>query len=282
MARNKFFNQYTPVASEQTLLEDLIIESIKIYGIDAYYLPRTHVNLDRLYGEDASMYFDDAISLELFVKSFDGFMGQEDFISKFGLQIDESINFTMAQKRFNQILKPSVLTEYAYNLLLEDGEQLLWQDERLSDTDGREIVNYDYSSLTRPREGDLVWIPMMNFMYEIKFVENTENFYQLGRLYTYEIRCERFEYSSEKIDTDVSEIDTIEDTFSMATDTFEELLAEDGDKLLFEDSGTILSEGDLIQERDADSNNDYLQKAIEDDDIIDFSEANPFALTRVY
>lgn len=282
MARNKFFNQYTSVASEQTLLEDLIIESIKIYGIDAYYLPRTHVNLDRLYGEDASMYFDDAISLELFVKSFDGFMGQEDFISKFGLQIDESINFTMAQKRFNQILKPSVLTEYSYNLLLEDGKQLLWQDESLSETDGREIVNYDYSDILRPREGDLVWIPMMNFMYEIKFVENTETFYQLGRLYTYEIRCERFEYSSEKIDTDVSEIDTIEDTFSMATDTFEELLAEDGDKLLFEDSGTILSEGNLIQDRDVDSNNDYLQKAIEDDDIIDFSEANPFALTRVY
>lgn len=282
MARNRYFNQYTAVASEQTLIEDLIIEAIKIYGIDAYYLPRTHVNLDALYGEDASMYFDDAIGLELFVKSYDGFMGQQDFISKFGLQIDESINFTLAQKRFNQILKPSVLTEYSYNMILEDGEQLLWQDERLSDTDGREIVNYDYSDILRPREGDLVWVPMMNFMYEIKFVENTETFYQLGRLYTYEIRCERFTYSSEVIDTDVSAIDNIEETYSLATNILDEMLSEDGDKLLFENEGTIIFEGDVIVQKDPTADNDYIQSKIADDDIIDFSESNPFALNRVY
>ena len=282
MARNRFFNQYTPIASEQNLIEDLIIESIKIYGIDAYYLPRTHVNLDRLYGEDASMYFDDAISLELFVKSFDGFMGQEDFISKFGLQIDESINFTMAQKRFAQIRKPSVLTEYSYNMLLEDGDQLLWQDERDSELDGRDLVNYDYSDISRPREGDLIWIPMMGFMYEIKFVENTENFYQLGKLYTYELRCERFEYSSEKIDTDFGPIDAIEDTYSLATDTFDELLTEDGFKLLYEDAGTIIEESDIILQRDPKSDNDFIDKKIIEDDIIDFSEKNPFADSRVY
>lgn len=282
MARNRFFNQYTPIKSEQTLIEDLIIESIKIYGIDAYYLPRTHVNLDRLYGEDASMYFDDAISLELFVKSFDGFMGQEDFISKFGLQIDESINFTMAQKRFAQIRKPSVLTEYSYNMLLEDGDQLLWQDERDSELDGRDLVNYDYSEITRPREGDLIWIPMMGFMYEIKFVENTENFYQLGKLYTYELRCERFEYSSEKIDTDFAPIDAIEDTYSLATNTFDELLTEDGFKLLFEDAGTIIEEGDIVLQRDPKSDNDFIDKKIIEDDIIDFSERNPFADSRIY
>jgi hypothetical protein len=282
MARNRYFNQYTPIASEQTLIEDLIIESIKIYGIDAYYLPRTHVNLDRLYGEDASMYFDDAISLELFVKSFDGFMGQEDFISKFGLQIDESINFSMAQKRFNQIVKPCLLTEYSYNLLLEDGNELLWQDERLSENDGRELVNYDYSDIVRPREGDLVWIPMMNFMYEIKFVENTENFYQLGKLYTYEIRCERFEYSSERIDTDFGPIDAIEDTYSLATDTFDEVLLEDGFKLLFENGGTIIEEGNIMTLRDPKSDNDFINKKIIDDDIVDFSEKNPFADSRIY
>lgn len=282
MARNRFFNQYTPIKSEQTLIEDLIIESIKIYGIDAYYLPRTHVNLDRLYGEDASMYFDDAISLELFVKSFDGFMGQEDFISKFGLQIDESINFTMAQKRFAQIRKPSVLTEYSYNMLLEDGGQLLWQDERDSELDGRDLVNYDYSDISRPREGDLIWIPMMGFMYEIKFVENTENFYQLGKLYTYELRCERFEYSSEKIDTDFGPIDAIEDTYSLATDTFDELLTEDGFKLLFEDAGTIIEEGNIVLQRDPKSDNDFIDKKIIEDDIIDFSERNPFADSRIY
>ena len=98
MARNKFFNQYTPVKQEQKLVEDLIIEAIKIYGIDAYYLPRTHVNLDKLFGEDASMKFDDALEMEMYVKSYEGFQGQEDFLSKFGLQIDEQITFVVAQK----------------------------------------------------------------------------------------------------------------------------------------------------------------------------------------
>ena len=81
MARNRFFNQYTPVKQELSLVEDLIIESIKIYGIDGYYLPRTHVNLDKIYGEDASVLFDDALEMELYVKSFDGFAGQEDFLA---------------------------------------------------------------------------------------------------------------------------------------------------------------------------------------------------------
>ena len=77
MARNRYFNQYTPVKQEQNLVEDLVIESIKIYGVDGYYLPRTDVNLDKIYGEDASMIFDDALELELYIKSFEGFQGQE-------------------------------------------------------------------------------------------------------------------------------------------------------------------------------------------------------------
>ncbi len=174
------------------------------------------------------------------------------------------------------------MTEYSYNLLLEDGNELLWQDERLSENDGRELVNYDYSDIVRPREGDLVWIPMMNFMYEIKFVENTENFYQLGKLYTYEIRCERFEYSSERIDTDFGPIDAIEDIYSLATDTFDEVLLEDGFKLLFENGGTIIEEGNIMTLRDPKSDNDFIDKKIIDDDIVDFSEKNPFADSRIY
>jgi hypothetical protein len=283
MARNRYFNQYTPIVQEQSLVEDLIVEAIKIYGIEAYYLPRTHVNLDKLYGEDSLMYFDDAIALELYVKSYDGFMGQQDFIAKFGLQIDESITFSMAQKRFLQLRRPSILTEYSYNMLLEDGNQLVWQNETDSINDGRDLVNYDYSDLVRPREGDLIWIPLMNFMYEIKFVENAEAFYQLGKLYTFEIRCERYQYSSEKLDTDFESIDTIENEYSMATDVLDELLAEDGVKLLLEDETTIIiAEGDFIEDRDPRSDNDFIEKKILDDDIIDFSEKNPFASVRVY
>ena len=192
MARNRFFNQYTPVKQEQSLVEDLIIESIKIYGIDGYYLPRTHVNLDKIYGEDASVLFDDALEMELYVKSFDGFAGQEDFLAKFGLQIDESVTFVISQKRFTQSLKTSIITEYSYNMLTEEGDELL--------SNRNDVSEYDYDAIVRPREGDIIWVPLLKAMYEIKFTQNIENFYQLGKLYTYEMRCDRLEYSSERID----------------------------------------------------------------------------------
>ena len=270
MARNRFFNQYTPVKQEQNLVEDLIIESIKIYGVEGYYLPRTHVNLDRLHGEDASVLFDDALEMEMFIKSFDGFQGQEDFLSKFGLQIDESITFVVAQKRFLQSLKPLLMTEYGYTYKLEDGNELL--DEQ----------SYDYDSILRPREGDLIWIPMLGYIYEIKFTENIENFFQLGKLYTFEMRCDRFEYSSERLDTGVSDIDNIETQYSLSTEIVEKALVEDGDFLVLEDGTYILSEGDIIVSAEVAADNEYIGKEIIDDDILDFSEQNPFSLTRTF
>ena len=270
MARNRHFNQYTPVKQEQSLVEDLVIESIKIYGVDGYYLPRTHVNLDTIYGEDASMIFDDALELELYIKSFDGFAGQEDFLSKFGLQIDESITFVVAQKRFTQSLKPSFITEYGYNMKNEDGEYLL--DEQ----------SYDYASILRPREGDLIWIPMLGYMYEIKFTENIENFFQLGKLYTYEMRCDRFEYSSERLDTEVTDIDNIETQYSMSTANNEKMLDEDAFLLLLEDGTFIINEANVVIAAEVAADNEAIGQKIIDDDILDFSEQNPFSLTRTF
>jgi hypothetical protein len=271
MARNRYFNQYG-TASEQNVYEDLIIESIKIYGIDAYYIPRTSGYVDQIYAEDRLSLFDDAIALELFVKSYDGFIGQEDFLSKFGLQIDEQINFVVSQKRFTQSLKTSLLTEYGYNLITEDGNQLLYD---VSDA-------WDYSSILRPREGDLIWIPMMGYMYEIKFTENIENFFPLGKLYTYEMRCDRYEYSSERIDTDVADIDAVEDDFSESTSIIDNILLEDAEALLLEDGTILLTEGEHIKTVEAESDNDYITDRIRDDDIIDFSESNPFSMVREY
>lgn len=270
MARNPFFNQYTQIRQEQSLVEDLIIEAIKMYGISAYYLPRTHVNLDRLYAEDASMKFDDAIELELYIKSFDGFIGQEDFLSKFGLQIDESINFVVAQKRFDQVLKTSLLTEYSYNLKYEDGFQILNE------------TAYDYSSILRPREGDLIWLPMAGYMYEIKFTENIENFFQLGKLYTHEMRCERFRYSNEKIDTDIQEIDNVEEIYSQSTEIIPKALSEDGELLLLQDGTYIIEEGVYIEGKDTTAENEFIQTKIDEDDVIDFTEYNPFSAVREY
>lgn len=270
MARNNFFNQYTQVASEQTLVEDLIIESIKIYGHDVYYLPKTHVNLDLLYKEDASVLFDDALQLEMYLKTYDGYLGQNDFISKFGLQVDESLTFTVSQKRFKQVLQTMALTEYNYNLKHEDGELLVLEG------------GYNYSSLVRPREGDLIWFPMTKDLFEIKFVEPIEVLFQLGKLYTYEIRCDKYEYSSEKLDTDVAEIDQIETDYSVSTENMPRMLNEDGDQLLNENGSYIIEEGGHVDERDDSAQNDYLQDKIVDEDVLDFSETNPFSSVKVY
>ncbi len=274
MARNRHFNQYTPVKQEQSLVEDLIIESIKIYGVDGYYLPRTHVNLDKIYGEDASMLFDDALEMELYIKSFDGFAGQEDFLSKFGLQIDESVTFVVSQKRFTQSLKTSIITEYSYNMLTEDGDELL--------SNRNDVSEYDYDAIVRPREGDIIWVPLLKAMYEIKFTQNIENFYQLGKLYTYEIRCDRLEYSSERIDTDVTEIDEIEDQYSLSNTNNEKLLDEDTFLFLHEDDTFIINEADVVVAAEISADNEEIGQKIIDDDILDFSEQNPFSLTRTF
>jgi hypothetical protein len=274
MARNRHFNQYTPVKQEQSLVEDLIIESIKIYGVDGYYLPRTHVNLDKIYGEDASMLFDDALEMELYIKSFDGFAGQEDFLSKFGLQIDESVTFVVSQKRFTQSLKTSIITEYSYNMLTEDGDELL--------SNRNDVSEYDYDAIVRPREGDIIWVPLLKAMYEIKFTQNIENFYQLGKLYTYEMRCDRLEYSSERIDTDITEIDEIEDQYSLSTANNEKLLDEDTFLFLHEDGTFIVNEADVVVAAEISADNEEIGQKIIDDDILDFSEQNPFSLTRTF
>ena len=274
MARNRYFNQYTPVKQEQSLVEDLIIESIKIYGIDGYYLPRTHVNLDKIYGEDASMLFDDALEMEFYIKSFDGFMGQEDFLSKFGLQIDESVTFVVSQKRFTQSLKTSIITEYSYNMLTEDGDELL--------SNRNDVSEYDYDAIVRPREGDIIWVPLLKAMYEIKFTQNIENFYQLGKLYTYEMRCDRLEYSSERINTDVTEIDEIEDQYSLSNTNNEKLLDEDTFLFLHEDDTFIVNEADVVVAAEISADNEEIGQKIIDDDILDFSEQNPFSLTRTF
>jgi len=274
MARNRYFNQYTPVKQEQNLVEDLIIESIKIYGVDGYYLPRTHVNLDKIYGEDASMLFDDALEMEFYIKSFDGFQGQEDFLSKFGLQIDESVTFVVAQKRFTQSLKTSIITEYSYNMLTEDGDELL--------SNRNDVSEYDYETIVRPREGDLIFIPMLKAMYEIKFTQNIENFFQLGKLYTYELRCDKLEYSSERINTDITEVDGIEDKYSLSTTNSEKLLDEDAFLFMHEDGTFVVNEADVVVAAEISADNEEIGQKIIDDDILDFSEQNPFSLTRTF
>lgn len=172
MPVNPYFNHttYTP---EQELVNDLMIEAIQIHGHDAFYLRREDVNLDAFFGEDTSSRFEQAYPIEIYLKSSASFQGQSEFISKFGLHIEDQATFLVSTTRFDQ------------------------------------VVN---GALVRPREGDLIYIqmtPTNRYLFEIRFVENKEQLFQLGRLYTYELRCEIMNYSHERVETSISEIDGV-------------------------------------------------------------------------
>lgn len=165
-------------------MESLIIESIQARGLDMDYVPREAVAEDSLFGEDTSSAFTVAYPIELYVKSVDGFGGDGHFLSKFGLEIRDEMKFTLAKRRFDE-----------------------------------EVTSAD-STLTRPREGDLIHltgeIDHRRRLFEITYVDETEVFYQLGKLYTYELTCQVFEYSDETFDTGVSTIDSLETDYSSA------------------------------------------------------------------
>jgi len=171
MAKNSYFKD---VSSENDLLHDLTIETIKIHGRDMVYIPRTLVNEDELFGEDTISKFENGVEIEMYINSIDGFGGDGDFISKFGLEIRDSVELVISKRRF---------------------EESFSHEE----------------NIIRPREGDLIFFPLSKGLFEIKFVEHENPFYQLGKLYTYKLSCELFVYSSGDIDSGFSEIDSFDD-----------------------------------------------------------------------
>lgn len=275
---NKYFNPYG-FSREQDLLEDLILESIKIYGHEVRYLPRSLVNVDHLFGEDALSTFDEAIPIEMYLKSMEGFEGDGQFLSKFGLEIRDQVVLTVARKRFNQaITSPKLMTEVGYNIILEDGSTTTPSRQFLTgdiSTNALMQEGDDYTNtLNRPREGDLIFFPMIGKIFEIMYVDDRATFFQMGRMQTYDLRCELFEYSSERINTGNTEIDLIEDTYSQDTLSNQFTLEDGTGVYLSEDSGTFLQEF-RIENTVPTANNEYLQFQAEG--IIDFSELNPFS-----
>lgn len=278
MATNKYFNNFA-YAREQDLVEDLTIESIKMYGQDMKYLPRTRVNTDHLYGEDDLSTFDEGIDIEMYIKNVEGFEGEGDLLSRFGLEIRDSVTFTVARKRFDQaITSPKLMTEVGYNLIFEDGDNDTPSRQFLTgakDTEAFVQEGDDYSNtINRPQEGDLIYFPMVGKLFEIKFVEHEQLFYQTGRLQTYDVRCELFQYSSEGINTGNTEIDVIEDTYSLDTLVYQFTLEDGLGVLKGEDGDTVLQEYS-IETTDKSANNTFFQTNAEN--ILDFSEINPFS-----
>lgn len=272
MTVNKYFKYYS-YGREQDTAEDLIIESIKIYGLDVKYLPRTIINQDFLLGEDALGKFNSAIDLEVYIKNIQGFEGEGDFLSKFNLEIRDQITFTMARKRFSQIATEKLIEEVGYNYQVETANTQAWgvTDSYLLETGSAN--GYSITS-SRPLEGDLIFLPLNNKLYEIKSVESENIFYQHGKLYTYDIQCELYERDS-RLDTGNTVIDIIESNTTLDILTYQ-FLDESGNIMLIEDGGYMLQEFRLEATAPM-ANNEYITaKSLS---FVNWSEKNPFSET---
>ena len=182
MALNPFFLQGS--ANEQYLIQDLINEQLKIYGIDVYYIPRKFIRTDNILKEVETSKFDDNFIIEAYLDNYEGYAPGSDLMTKFGLRLKNEINLIISQERFEEFIAPFL-----------DGLQQ-------GITDGN-ITDYDINLITRPREGDLIYFPLGQRLFEIKRVEAEKPFYQLNKTYVYELLCELFEYENEDIGTGV-------------------------------------------------------------------------------
>ena len=256
MAVNHYFQGGNGIGNdnEKRLHEDLIIEGLKIYGFDCYYLPRTLVNRDLILGEDSLSKFDDSYLLEMNMETTEGFAGQQEIINKFGLEIREDTTFMLAKRRWQDAVD-------SVHTLIKDG---------------------------RPNEGDIIYMPLMNSFFEIQFVEDQEPFFQLGNLPVYKLRTTRWEYSSERLNTGVTDIDSAEDQYTLDQLQHQVSLENEvGSIVLENDSATgdvnyMLLETYAIQTQSPYADNLDLDTeagfdtASTADDILDFTERNPF------
>jgi hypothetical protein len=236
MARNVYFTHGTQ--NEQFLIEDLIVESLSIYGQDMYYIPRTLVGKDEILGEDRLSEFKNAYPIEMYLENVTGFEGQGAFIQKFGLMMEQTATLTVARRRWDQLIGRF----------------------------GQTIIP------SRPCEGDLLYFPLTKGLFEIKFVKHQDPFYQLGKLYVFTLEVELFQYSSEHIDTGVKDIDVFETLKSFSTDGAPRLLTQDNKYLTLETGDHIMLDFDLDAQDSYGDNRKFQLEA----DTITFDSTNPF------
>lgn len=275
MATNKYFRNYS-YGREQRVEDDLTVEAIKIYGVDVQYMPRTIFNEIEEFGEDPLSHFTLAVPIEVYVNNLENFQGEGDFLSKFNLEIRDQITLTMARRRWDQIRTEKLIDEVG-NIYLTETNPAIYSsntDNYLLETGSAN--GYSISS-SRPLEGDLIYIPFINngngAIYEVKFVEHERVFYQHGKLYTYEMTCELFRYSSERLDTGNSDIDIIEIRNSRDIQQYEYLM-ENGDIHIMEDGSNLIQEYRLENVASTANNELFTQRSFID---VDFSERNPFS-----
>ena len=246
MPTNVYFD--TGTRPEQHLYEDLIIEQLRIYGQDVYYIPRKIAGTDSIFNEDISSSFEDSYLIEMYMENIDGYEGEKDLMSKFGLDIQDDATFIVARRRWEQFIS----------------------------VDNNLIVS------SRPNEGDLIYFPKTSKLFEITFVDHDDPFYQVHNLPTYKLKCKTFEYASEVIDTGIAEIDAIEADNSVDV-LSHQLTLESGTgtgSIILENvvdgaaSSYIVLETFNLATIDENSMNDDFE--LLDDNILDFTESNPF------
>ena len=242
MPVNKYFQSGTNIgtSSEQNLIEDMIIESIKIYGFQLYYLPRTSVKQDDILGEDILSQFTQLYPLEGYLQnSSGGWNGSSELMSKFGIQVNDECTFVISQRR--------------------------WMEAVGNQTNDLQLP-------TRPAEGDLIYFEKTRSFFEIKFVEHLNPFYQLGRLYVYQLQCELYQYSSEPIQTYDADINDFvlgvdRNAYSWAVQT------QSGGALLTQSGGVVIQEDFPDAAISFDNTVDFTTESAT---LIDFDVNNPF------
>ena len=244
MPTNVYFD--TGTKPEQALYEDLMIEQLRIYGQDVYYIPRKMAGTDNIFGEDNSSSFEDAYLIEMYMETVDGYEGEKELMSKFGLDIQDDATFVVARRRWEQFVS----------------------------------IDNNIIESSRPNEGDLIFFPKGKKLFEITFVDHDDPFYQVHNLPTYKLKCKTFEYSSEEIDTGIAELDAIETDNSLNMLSHQMTLEDGSGSMLLENTVEGAAASYIILETydvatiDENSQNDDFELA--DDNILDFTESNPF------
>jgi hypothetical protein len=248
MPVNPYFHSGVPMGrrSEQSLYEDLIIETLKIYGHETYYVPRKKFNQDQILNEDPLQTYEHFYPLEMYLENVQGFEGEGELLSKFGVELRDTATFIVSRRRWQQM-----------------------------------VGEYGQTILPRPSEGDIIYFPLTKSYFEIRKVIGNEPFYQAGALYVYKLVCELMQYSMERFDTGNTDIDEFADTVTDAQTTAGyEFQLETGDRFLNENSEFMLLESyrpdnfTLEGQTTVVSQNASFDTDIED--ILDFTERNPF------
>lgn len=248
MTMNPYFSGHrVGHTSEQNLVENMIIESIEISGIECIYIPRSLNKVDQIFGEDVLSSFESYVAVPLFLSDFNGYGGQSEMLAKFGMQISDTASFLISRKRYQELVVP-ILPE-------SRNSKVAW----------------------RPNEGDLIYVPNSKSLFEIVFCEDEEPaFYQLNKKYVWTMRCELFRANNDKIVTGHSEIDDIFGTNMNRLNM--SILSETGFHLLTETGGYILSEDYEVSKEYDDSRGYGDNAAIKKEflEIMDFDQNNPF------